>query len=60
MKYKLFSLRELLLSSSKNQIKKILKTFKCEKFYEEDNSFMAIENLSNDKEVIKMIYWLID
>jgi len=31
MKYKLFSLRELLLSSSKNQIKKILKTFKCEK-----------------------------
>lgn len=59
MKYKLFSLRELLLSSSKNQIKKILKTFKCEKFYEE-SGFMAIENSSNDKEIIKMIYWLID
>ncbi len=49
--YIIFNGRFILLDAINN--KKIIN------FYE-DNGFIAIENISNDKEVIKMIYWLID
>ena len=48
--YNLFKGRFVLLDAINNE--------KIIKFYEE-NGFIPIENLNENKEVIKMIYWLI-
>ena len=48
--YNLFNKRFVLLNAINNE--------KIISFYEE-NGFIPIENLDENKEVIKMIYWLI-